>query len=194
MVYIKSPVVRGVFQLWKSLFELRNEGFFWGNGGVDYNCQSDFVFMLAPDNYFSKQSRPRIIWWAWLCFHYNSTSEMRSNITSRLLKGYFFDQQVFLKEQALGKRPCDFPCLQSWVRWSEIMMPIMVNIPDEISCPICSPGICDFLLKHYITHYVFKNINAFLLEWIRKNGTLTVIITIIPADSPWPNHLTWLHQ
>lgn len=35
--------------------------FFKGNGGVDYNCQSDFVFMLAPDNYFSKQSRPRII-------------------------------------------------------------------------------------------------------------------------------------
>lgn len=28
VVYIKSPVARVVFQLWKSVFELRNKGFF----------------------------------------------------------------------------------------------------------------------------------------------------------------------
>lgn len=28
VVYIKSPAVLAVFQLWKSVFELRNKGFF----------------------------------------------------------------------------------------------------------------------------------------------------------------------
>lgn len=55
-----------------------------------------------------------------------------------------------------------------------------------------------FFLKHgHITHQVFAFFPTFpyvFSYWIRKNGSLAVIVIIIPAVSSWPNHLTWLHQ
>lgn len=140
VVYIKSPAVRVVFQLWKSVFQLRNKGFFWGNGGVYYNRQSDFVFMLAHDNYFTtwdicvKQSRPRTIWWAWQCFHYNPTLVMRSDTKSTFLKGDFLGNK-----EVLGKRPCCFLACSYWYDEARSWCPawFMMKSSDFVRCPTC---------------------------------------------------------